>query len=146
MALRNIVLDGDPILRKKSKAVEKVDDRIRQILDDMAETMYDTENGAGLAACQGGILKRLVVIDMGTGLLKLVNPEIVTAEGSQEVVEGCLSFPGQYGKLTRPHKVTVKALNEKGEPILLEGEGELAKCFCHETDHLDGYRVDLGRI
>ncbi|MEA4987100.1 MAG: peptide deformylase [Anaerovorax sp.] len=138
MALRNIVLDGDPILRKKCKPVEEVNNKIRQILDDMAETMYDSENGAGLAASQVGILKRLVVIDMGSGLLKLVNPEIISEEGSQEVIEGCLSFPGQYGKLIRPKKVRVKALNEDGEPITLEGEGDMAKCFCHEIDHLNG--------
>lgn len=138
MALRNIVLNGDPILRKKCKLVEVVDDKIRQILEDMQETMYDTEIGGGLAACQVGILKRLVVIDMGEGLLKLVNPEIISQEGSQKVIEGCLSFPGQYGKLVRPKKVIVKALNEYGEPIILKGEGDLAKCFCHEIDHLDG--------
>lgn len=138
MALRNIVLDGDPILRKKCRFVEVVDDKICQILEDMKETMYDTQIGGGLAASQVGILKRLVVIDMGEGLLKLVNPEIIHQEGTQEVIEGCLSFPGKYGKLVRPKKVTVKALNEKGEPITLEGEGDMAKCYCHEIDHLNG--------
>lgn len=138
MALRTIITNGDPILRKKCRVVEKVDDRIREILNDMAETMYHNGNGAGLAANQVGILKRLVVIDMGDGLIKLVNPEIVESIGSHEVVEGCLSFPNVWGKVIRPEKVTVKALNENGKEITLTGEGDLAKCFCHEIDHLNG--------
>lgn len=138
MALRQIRLFGDEILRKKSRAVEVVDDRIRQILDDMAETMYNTENGGGLAGPQVGILKRLVVIDMGQGLIKLVNPKIINQEGTQEVIEGCLSIPNKWGKLIRPAKVTVQALNENGEEIVLTGTGDLAKCFCHEIDHLEG--------
>jgi peptide deformylase len=138
MALREIKLFDDEVLRKKSKPVEMVDDRIRQLLNDMADTMYNTENGGGLAAPQIGILKRLIVIDMGQGLIKLVNPEIIEQEGSQEVVEGCLSLPNTWGKLTRPAKVTVKALNENGEKIILTGTGDLAKCFCHEIDHLEG--------
>ncbi|MCT8978442.1 peptide deformylase [Clostridium sp. CX1] len=138
MALRQIRLFEDEILRKKSRAVEVVDDKIRQILDDMADTMYNTENGGGLAAPQVGILKRLVVIDMGQGLIKLVNPKIIMQEGTQEVVEGCLSIPNTWGKLKRPAKVTVEALNENGEKITLTGTGDLAKCFCHEIDHLEG--------
>jgi peptide deformylase len=138
MALREIRLFDDEILRKKSKVVEVVDDKIRQILNDMAETMYNTENGAGLAAPQVGILKRLVVIDMGQGLIKLVNPKIISQEGNQEVIEGCLSIPNIFGKLKRPATVTVQALNENGEEIILTGTGDLAKCFCHEIDHLDG--------
>lgn len=138
MALRQIRLVGDEILRKKSKEVKVVDDKIRQLLDDMAETMYNTENGGGLAAPQIGVLKRLVVIDMGEGLIKLVNPKIIKAEGTQKVVEGCLSIPNKYGKLERPAKVTIEALNENGEKIILTGTGDLAKCFCHEIDHLDG--------
>ncbi|MDW8800472.1 peptide deformylase [Clostridium sp. A1-XYC3] len=138
MALRQIRLFEDEILRKKSRAVEVVDDKIRQILDDMADTMYNTENGGGLAAPQVGILKRLVVIDMGQGLIKLVNPKIIMKEGTQEVVEGCLSIPNTLGKLKRPAKVTVEALNENGEKITLTGTGDLAKCFCHEIDHLEG--------
>lgn len=138
MALRTIVLNGDPVLTKKCRVVEKVDDRIREILNDMAETMYHHGNGAGLAAPQVGILKRLVVIDMGDGLLKLVNPEIVETSGSHEVIEGCLSFPNVWGKVIRPEKVTIRALNENGEEITLSGEDDLAKCFCHELDHLDG--------
>jgi len=138
MALRQIRLFGDEILREKSREVGVVDEKIRQILNDMVETMYNTENGGGLAAPQIGILKNLVVIDMGQGLMKLVNPKIIQKEGSQEVIEGCLSNPNIFGKLLRPAKVTVRALNEKGEEITLTGTGELAKCFCHEIDHLEG--------
>lgn len=138
MALRQIRLFGDEILRKRSKEVLVVDDKIRQILNDMADTMYNTENGGGLAAPQVGILKRLVVIDMGQGLIKLVNPRIIKKEGIQEVIEGCLSYPNRWGKLKRPAKVTVQALNEYGKKIILTGTGDLAKCFCHEIDPLDG--------
>lgn len=138
MALRQIRMFDDEILRKKSKAVEAVDDKIRQILNDMADTMYNTENGGGLAGPQVGILKRLVVIDMGQGLIKLVNPKIINQEGTQEVIEGCLSIPNKLGKLIRPAKVTVQALNENGDEIILTGTEDLAKCFCHEIDHLEG--------
>jgi len=137
MALRQIRLFNDEILRKKSKIVDVVDDKIRQILNDMADTMY-YKNGGGLAAPQIGILKRLVVIDMGQGLIKLVNPKIIKQEGTQEVIEGCLSIPNILGKLKRPAKVMVQALNENGEEIILTGNGDLAKCFCHEIDHLEG--------
>lgn len=138
MALRKIRLSDDNILRKKSKVVEKVDDRIRMTLNDMADTMYNAENGGGLAAPQVGILKRLVVIDMGQGLIKLVNPCIVYQEGEQDVVEGCLSIPNTWGKLKRPAKVIVQALDENGEEVMFTGTGDLAKCFCHEIDHLNG--------
>lgn len=138
MALREIRQFDDEFLRKKSKSVDIVDDRIREILIDMAETMYNTENGGGLAACQVGILRRLIVADMGEGLLKLVNPQIVEAEGEQLVIEGCLSYPGIWGKVLRPQKVIVEALNERGEPISIEASDALAKCLCHEIDHLDG--------
>jgi len=138
MALRKIRLFGDEILRKKSREVDVVDEKIRQVLDDMAETMYNEENGGGLAAPQIGILKRLVVIDMGQGLIKLVNPKIISKEGTQEVIEGCLSNPNVFGKVIRPKIVRVQALNEKGEEIILTGKGNLAKCFCHEIDHLEG--------
>jgi len=138
MALRQIRLFGDEILRKKSREVEVVDEKIRQILNDMVDTMYNEENAGGLAAPQIGILKRLVVIDMGQGLIKLVNPKIIKQEGSQEVIEGCLSNPNIFGKLLRPAKVIVRALNENGEEITLTATGELAKCFCHEIDHLEG--------
>lgn len=138
MALRNIRVLGDDILRKRSKQVEKIDDRVLILLKDMADTMYGTDNGAGLAAPQVGILKRIVVIDMGEGLISLINPEIVESGGEQEVIEGCLSIPGKWGKLIRPARVKVKALNEKGEEFIIEGQGDLAKCLCHEIDHLDG--------
>ncbi|GAA0086683.1 peptide deformylase [Clostridium sp. MB05] len=138
MAIRQIRTFEDEILRKKSREVEVIDERIRQILNDMADTMYNTENGGGLAAPQVGILKRLVVIDMGQGLIKLINPKIVKREGEQEVIEGCLSSPNVWGKLKRPAKVTLQALNENGEKIEITATGDLAKCFCHEIDHLDG--------
>ncbi len=138
MALRNIRQKEDPILRKISKPVERVDDKIRMLLNDMAETMYDSKIGGGLAAPQVGILKRLVVIDMGQGLIKLVNPLIISQEGTQEVIEGCLSIPDTWGKLIRPARVTIQALNEHGETVTLTGIGDLAKCFCHEIDHLNG--------
>lgn len=138
MALRQIRIFDDEILRKKSKEVEFVDDKIRQILNDMADTMYNTENGGGLAGPQVGILKKLVVLDMGQGLIKLVNPKIIYQEGTQEVIEGCLSIPNKIGRLIRPAKVTVEALNENGDEVILTGTGDLAKCFCHEIDHLEG--------
>ncbi|WP_195953064.1 peptide deformylase [Clostridium saudiense] len=138
MALRQLRYEGDEILRKKCKRVEEVDDHIRMILDDMLDTLHNTEDGAAIAAPQIGILKRLVVIDMGTGIIKLVNPEIIEEKGIQECVEGCLSIPNKYGNTIRPKKVTIKALNENGEEIILTGRGEMAKCFCHEIDHLDG--------
>ncbi len=138
MALREIRTFDDQFLHKISKPVDKVDDHIREILNDMAETMYNTQNGGGLAACQVGILRRLVVADMGQGLLKLVNPQIVESEGDQLVIEGCLSYPGIWGKVLRPKRVLVKALDENGEAITIEAYDELAKCLCHEIDHLDG--------
>ncbi|AUM96281.1 TPA: peptide deformylase [Clostridium botulinum] len=137
MAIRNIRKYGDELLRKKSRKIEKIDDRILTLLEDMAETMYSAE-GVGLAAPQVGILKRVVVIDVGEGLIKLINPEIIETEGNQKDVEGCLSVPGEQGEVERPYKVKVKALNEKGEEIVLEGEELLARAFCHEIDHLDG--------
>lgn len=138
MALRQIRILGDDILRKKSRDVEVVDNKIRQILDDMVDTLHSTKNGAAIAAPQVGILKKLVVIDMGQGVIKLVNPKIIKKEGTQEVVEGCLSIPNKFGKLKRPEKVTVEALDENGKKITLTGTGDLAKCFCHEIDHLYG--------
>ncbi|WP_053957610.1 peptide deformylase [Inediibacterium massiliense] len=138
MALRNIRILGDDILRKKCRQVEKIDDRTLTLLKDMEETLHNTENGAALAAPQVGVLKRVVVIDMGEGIIYLINPEIVEIEGKQKVVEGCLSIPNKWGKLIRPKRVKVKALNEKGMKFTITGEGDLAKCLCHEIDHLDG--------
>ena len=137
MALRTIRTIGDEILRKKSKQVDIIDDKLKLIMKDMADTMYKAE-GMGLAAPQIGILKRLVVIDIGNGLYNLINPEIIEKTGNQEVVEGCLSIPGKHGKLKRPQKVVVKALDLIGKEYILTGEGDLAKALCHEIDHLDG--------
>lgn len=108
------------------------------MLDDMMDTLHQTENGAALAANQVGILKRLVVIDYCEFYLKMVNPIIVGYSGVQECIEGCLSFPNRFVKTIRPLKVTVQALNENGEEIMITGENEMAKCFCHEIEHLDG--------
>lgn len=138
MALRRIRILGDDILRKKSRPIEKIDNRVSTLLKDMSDTLHNTENGAAIAAPQVGILRRAVVLDMGQGTIYLVNPEIIETEGSQEVVEGCLSIPGKFGKIIRPAKVKVKALNEKGEEFIITGEGDLAKCLCHEIDHLEG--------
>jgi len=138
MALRNIMnYRTDDILRKKARIVEKVDGRILALLEDMAETMYEA-NGAGLAASQVGVLRRVVVIDDGTGLIKLINPVIVKAIGEQQEMEGCLSIPDIYGVVKRPEKVIVRALNEQGQSVELEGSGLLAQAFCHEIDHLNG--------
>lgn len=138
MALRNIMnYKTDDILRKKSKHIDKIDKRTLQLLDDMTETMYK-ENGVGLAAPQVGILKRAIVADIGDGLIKLINPEIVAQEGEEQDTEGCLSIPGIEGEVKRPYKVKVKALNEIGEEVEIEAQGLLARAFCHEIDHLDG--------
>lgn len=138
MALREIRTFDDEFLHKKSKYVDEVDDHIREILDDMTQTMYQTPNGGGLAACQVGILRRLVVADMGEGLIKLVNPKITKSTGEQLVIEGCLSYPDIWGKVLRPKEIVVEALNENGEHITINAANELAKCLCHEIDHLDG--------
>jgi peptide deformylase len=137
MALRNIRKLGDELLRKRSREVDVINQRILTLLDDMVETM-NSADGVGLAAPQVGILKRVVVIDVGEGVIKLINPEIIEAEGSQYDVEGCLSVPGEQGEVERPNKVKVKALNENGEEITIQGEGLLARALCHEIDHLDG--------
>lgn len=139
MAIRNVREDGDEILRKRSREVERVDDKIRQLLDDMVETMHKY-NGVGLAAPQIGILKRLVVIDLydDKGPIKLVNPEIIKEKGTQEVEEGCLSFPNKFAKVIRPEEVTVKALDENGKQIKISAKGLLAQALSHEIDHLNG--------
>ena len=138
MALREIRLLGDDALRKKCKLVNEVNDRVRMLLQDIEDTLKQDDNGAGLAAPQIGILRRLIVVNGPDGYLKLVNPEIVEAEGEHEVEEGCLSVPGKWGKLMRPVKVKVKALNENGEEVTIEAENDYAKLYCHEIDHLDG--------
>ena len=137
MAIRNIRTNEDEILRKKSKKVDVIDDRILTLLDDMAETMYYSK-GVGLAAPQVGVLRRVVVIDVGDGLIELINPEIIEKEGEKKEIEGCLSFPVLLGEVVRPERVVVSALNRNGEKITLEGEDLLARAFCHEIDHLDG--------
>ncbi|MBE6885495.1 MAG: peptide deformylase [Oscillospiraceae bacterium] len=143
MAVRNIVKDGDPVLRKQSRLVEQFDERLFTLLDDMRETMHQAE-GVGLAAVQVGVLRRVVVIDIGEGLIELINPVITSQKGSQTDNEGCLSFPGEYGRVTRPNKVTVSAQDRHGNPFTIKGEGLLARAFCHEIDHLDGkLYVDL---
>ena len=137
MAIRKIVEIGEDKLRKQCKPVEKFDLRLKVLLKDMADTMYKA-NGVGLAAPQVGILRRVVVIDVGDGLIELVNPEIIATEGEQEGPEGCLSLPGRQGYVRRPNKVTVRAQDRNGKFFELTGEGLLARAFCHELDHLDG--------
>lgn len=138
MALRQIILIGDDTLRKKSRKVTEINERILTLLADMADTLHSTPDGVGLAAPQVGVLRRVVVIDVGDGVMNLINPEVIKAEGSCEGVESCLSVPGRTGTVVRPEKVTVSATNEKGQTVTIEGEGMLAVCLCHEIDHLDG--------
>jgi len=137
MAKREIVKEGDPILRKKCRPVEKFDDRLATLLDDMAETMYEA-NGVGLAGPQVGILRRVVVVDTGERLYELINPEIVATAGSESGSEGCLSCPGEWGMVTRPKWVKVAACDRHGNRFEVEGEDLLARAFCHELDHLEG--------
>ncbi len=137
MATRRIVEIGDEKLRKRAKPVEKFDRRLQTLLRDMAETMYKAE-GVGLAAPQVGILRRVVVVDVGEGLFELVNPEIIRREGEQTGPEACLSVPGRSGVVTRPNLVTVRAQNAQGDFFEVTGEEFLARAFCHEIDHLDG--------
>ena len=138
MAIRNIRVDGDDILRKTSKPVKEMTDRLETLIDDMFETMYEN-NGVGLAAPQVGILKRIIVIDIGEDQpMALINPEIVEADGEQIGDEGCLSLPGLVGEVARPDHVIVKALDRNMQEITVEGTELLARCLCHEIDHLDG--------
>ena len=137
MAIRKVVTSEDPILRKHSRKVEKFDERLCILLDDMKDTMYKQE-GVGLAAVQVGILKRVVVVDVGDGLLELINPEIIETSGEICDVEGCLSVPGESGNVIRPEYVKIKAQNREGVWRRYEGTGLKARCFCHEIDHLDG--------
>ena len=137
MAKRNIVKVGEDILRKKCREVTAFDDKLWVLLDDMLETMKDA-NGVGLAAPQVGILRRVVVIDVGEGPIELVNPVITSVKGKQREVEGCLSVPGQWGYVTRPAKVKVTAQNRYGKEIKAEGTEMLARALCHEIDHLNG--------
>ena len=143
MSLRTIRVEGDEILRKSSKEIQTMTPRLRRLIGDMLDTMYEN-NGVGLAAVQVGILKRLVVIDTGEDPHVLINPKIIARSGSQTGSEGCLSIPGKSGTVTRPEEVTVQALNENMEEITLTGSGLLARAICHECDHLEGQLyVDL---
>lgn len=138
MAIREIRTIGDEILSKKARPVEKIDARIQTILGDLADTLHGTGNGVGLAAPQVGLLRRLVVIDLGDGVINLVNPEIIKSEGERVVEEACLSVPGRRGKVKRPVRVTVRYLDETGAEKEIEADELLGKCLCHEIDHLDG--------
>jgi len=138
MAMRNIVKIGDEVLNKKCRVVEEIDSKILTLLDDMADTMY-ASNGVGLAASQVGVLKRVVTIDVGEGLIELINPKLVKQLGEVNDLEGCLSVPGKYGYVLRPKTVTVRAKNRNGEIFEITGEDLLARALCHEIDHLDGH-------
>lgn len=137
MAIRKMRILGDDILREHCKEVKEMTPRTRKLIDDMVDTMYD-QNGVGLAAVQVGVLKRIVVIDVGDGLHVFVNPVITEADGEQVGTEGCLSVPGKNGTVKRPNHVIVKALDENMQPFELEGTELMARCICHECDHLDG--------
>ena len=137
MALRNILNESDPILRKKCRPVEKFDDRLHQLLDDMIETM-NSVNGVGLAAPQVGVLRRVCIVDVGEGPIELINPVVTQTVGAVVDNEGCLSSPGEYALVERPEEVTVEALDRHGNAFEIEGGGLMARALCHETDHLDG--------
>ncbi|MBR4404044.1 MAG: peptide deformylase [Clostridiales bacterium] len=140
MALRNLVIEGDPLLRKTSRPVEEITPRIIKLLDDMADTMYFEGRGIGIAAPQVGVLRRVFVVDVGDehGLIEFINPEIIEASGSQTDHEGCLSVPGRTCEVERPSHVKVKALDRNGNEFELEADDLLARCICHENDHLNG--------
>ncbi len=138
MAIRNIVKVGDDILNKKCRTIEEINNRIITLLDDMRETLIES-GGVGLAAPQVGILKRVALVDTGEEILELINPEIISSSGEQTDLEGCLSYPGRFGEVTRPMIVTIKAQNRKGEWCKYTGEGLTARAFCHEIEHLDGH-------
>lgn len=139
MAVRNILTDQDPALHKKCHPITKFDDKLGDLLDDLKETLADA-SGAGLAAPQVGILRRaVIVVDENDSMLELVNPEIIVRDGEQDGLEGCLSVPGMWGYVLRPRKVRVKAQDRYGKWFEVEGEDIIARCFCHEIDHLDGH-------
>lgn len=142
MALRRILLEGEPALTKKCRKIEKFDGRLHELLDDMKETLLDS-GGVGLAAPQIGVLRRVVVLlDINKDpeeMIELINPEVIAQEGAERMVEGCLSIPGVYGYVTRPTKATVRAQDRYGNWFEREGERVVAQCFCHETEHLDGH-------
>lgn len=138
MALRQIRIQGDAVLEKKCREVKEMTPRIKELIGDMLDTMYDA-CGVGLAGPQVGVLKRLCVIDIGEGPIVLINPVILTSDGEQIGDEGCLSLPGKAGQVTRPNHVIVRAMDENMEEREVEGEGLLARALCHEIDHLDGH-------
>ncbi len=137
MGIRKIMTVKDPCLHKVCRPVEKFDKRLHKLLDDMKETLVDA-NGVGLAAPQVGILRRVVIVDLGDEMLELVNPELLETSGEQEGAEGCLSVPGKYGLVKRPNYAKVRAQDRDGNWFEAEGEELIARCFCHELDHLDG--------
>ncbi len=137
MAIRNIVKEGDPVLTKVCRPVEKFDEKLETLIEDMYETM-DNGGGVGLAAPQVGILRRIFVIDIGEGRMEFINPKIIKTRGVQESSEGCLSCPGEFGITKRPMYVTAVAQNRHGDQFTINAEGLLAKAICHENDHLDG--------
>ena len=138
MALRNIVTEKEARLRKVSRPVEKFDERLWTLLDDMADTMYHAD-GVGIAGVQVGVLRRVFVVDIGEGLTEFINPAITARSGEQDGMEGCLSSPGEFGLVVRPEKVTVTAFDRHGKPFTMVAEGFLARAICHENDHLDGH-------
>lgn len=138
MSVLNIVPFGESILRKKAKPVEEITPKILKLLDDMAETLYAADGRAGLAAPQVGILRRVIVMDCGEGLIELINPEILELSGEQEGAEACLSYPGYHGFVKRADYAKISTMTRQGERIELEGEGFLARCIQHEIDHLNG--------
>lgn len=137
MAIYRIVESGDPVLREKARPVPKITPNVIKLLENMADTMYDAQ-GVGLAAPQVGVGKRIVVVDVGEGIIELINPEIVRKEGLDTDIEGCLSVPGVRGEVQRAARCVVKALNREGKEVEYDGEGLLARAFQHELDHLDG--------
>lgn len=137
MAIRTVRLEGDSILRKKSREIIEITDRITEVIEDMKETMYQN-NGVGLAAVQVGVLKRIFIVDIGEGAIVFLNPKIISEEGEQFGLEGCLSIPGKQGDVLRPYKVKVLAMNEQGEDFEIEVEDFFARAICHEYDHLEG--------
>ena len=138
MALRTIRIQGDPVLEKKCREITEVTPKIEELIEDMLDTMYEA-NGVGLAAPQVGILKRVVVIDIGEGPVVMINPEILETSGEQTGDEGCLSLPGKAGQVTRPNYVKARAFDENMEEYIIEGEELMARAICHELDHLDGH-------
>ena len=138
MAIRTIRIQGDPVLEKKCREIKEITPKIEELIEDMLDTMYEA-NGVGLAAPQVGILKRVVVIDIGEGPVIMINPEILETSGEQTGDEGCLSLPGKAGQVTRPNYVKARAFDENMEEFIVEGEELMARAICHELDHLDGH-------